>query len=596
MSKKNNLMSLLAMMMVAMLTIGFISCGGDDDSEAPNNGQPVNPSVTVNDPEGTISLSMRNADNGKTYLDNIYISNENFRGAYFASLGAVKGLGNVSTIPTTGWAEQMSVIAGNGYVAYSNNQFYRIYVVSDIVGTTGGVIGADIKYQKPYKGVDEVIQLPQTEVTMNANPGSSEEIIFKNKNIVLYSVSSDQSWCRVVKCSTNDYYFLYNGVYITCEENPSSSIREAIVSIKTVYDKEVKIKVIQAGQEPFITMDSASVEVTSKEQTSSVPFVTNVDVSELQITGTTSWCKAEIATVNSTRAAVKFIGNNPVQTTRASSGALQSYELKLQLSENTSEEERVTNVAIKSFRYNIQGVLKIVQKGVTFEVSQNELMFDRTSSNATIEVSTTASSWEAKSSADWCTFTTNGNQLTIRTSSSTSEREAKITFPGFKQTIVVRQSKYAVGDEYEEGNIKGTVGFVALDNGVDVHLRLIYKYVGTAVWSLEKVSTGATNTHDGRYNMETIKKISNWQELYPAFALCDKLNVNGVSGWYLPASFEQTLIGGKLPKVSAHYGNDKYWTSTEMDSSIAYRWSQSSFDIYGCYKDVEIQVFAVHRF
>ena len=596
MSRKSSLMSMLTMIMVAMLSIGFTSCGGDDENENPNNGQPVNPGTTVNDPEGTISLSMRNADNGKTYLDNIYISNENFRGAYFASVGAVKGLGNVSTIPTTGWAEQMSVIAGNGYVAYGNSQFYRIYVVSDIVATTGGVIGADIKYQKPFKGVDEAIQLPKTEVTLNANAGSSEEIIFKNKNIVLYSVSSDQSWCRVQKCSTNDYYFLYNGVYITCEDNSSSSSREAIVSIKTVYDKEVKIKVIQAGQEPFITMGSANVEVTSREQTSSLSFVTNVDVSELEITGATSWCKAEISTTNSTRAAVKFIGNNPVQTTRASGGASQSYSLELQFSENTSEDERVANIAIKSSKHNIQGVVKVVQKGVTFEVSQNELMFDRTSSNATITVSTTASSWEAKSSADWCTFTTNGDQLTIRTSSSTSERQAEITFPGFKQTIVVRQSKYAVGDEYEEGNIKGTVGLVALANGVDVHLRLVYKYVGTAVWSLEKVSTGATHTHDGRYNMETIKKISNWKELYPAFALCDNLNVNGVSGWYLPASFEQTLMGRQLPRISQKTGKADYWTSTEISFGTASSWSQDWFHIEENNKEFEEQVFAVHRF
>lgn len=582
------------MMMVTMLTISFTSCGGDDDMEDPNNGQPVNPGTTVNDPEGTISLSMRNADNGKTYLDNIYISNENFRGAYFASVGAVRGLGNVSTIPTTGWAEQMSVIAGNGYLAYSNNQFYRIYVVSDIAGTSGGVIGADIKYQKPFKGVDEVILLPKTEVALNANAGSSEEIIFKNKNIVLYSVSSDQSWCRVEKCSTNDYYFLYNGVYITCEENHSSSIREAIVSIKTVYDKEVKIKVIQAGQEPFITMGSASVEVTSKEQKTSVSFVTNVDVSELQITGTTSWCKAEISTVNSTRAALKFIGNNPVQTTRASSGASQSYELKLQLSENTSEDERVTNIAIKSSKYNIQGVVEVVQKGVTFEVSQSLVMFDRTSSNATITVTTTASSWSAISSADWCTYTTNGNQLTIRATSSTVEREAKITFPGFMQEIVVRQSKYAVGDEYNEGNISGTVGYIGC--GTSSQTRLIYKLVGTAVWSLESVSTGANDNYDGRINMAVIKKISNWKELYPAFALCEDLNVNGASGWYFPASYEQSLIGRLLPRVSWKTGKADYWTSTEKNTGTASSWSQDWFHIEEDNKEFEELVFAVHRF
>lgn len=569
MSRKSNLMSLLAMILVAMLTVGFVSCGGDDDNEDPNNGQPVNPGTTVNDPEGTISLSMRNADNGKTYLDNIYISNENFRGAYFASVGAVKGLGNVSTIPTTGWAEQMSVIAGNGYVAYSNNQFYRIYVVSDIVATTGGVIGADIKYQKPFKGVDEAIQLPKTEVTLNANAGSSEEIIFKNRNIVLYSVSSDQSWCRVQKCSTNDYYFLYNGVYITCEENSSSSSREAIVSIKTIYDKEVKIKVIQAGQEPFITMGSTNVEVTSREQTSSLSFVTNVDVSELEITGATSWCKAEISTTISTRTAVKFIGNNPIKTTRASGGASQSYNLKLQFSENSSEDERVANIAIKSSKYNIQGVLKVVQKGVTFEVSQCLVLLDRNNSYSTVIVSTTASSWDAISSANWCTCTINGNQLTIRATSSSSEREATITFPNFKKTIIVRQSKYAVGDNYKEGKVEGTVGHIGTGEKNDT-LRFIYRLLDTRAWSTENVSTGATSMDDGLYNMNVIRKIPNWKEIYPAFALCETLNIDGVTGWYIPSVNE---LRGK--NFFSHDG----WTSTEVDNSHAYQISNGGYAI-----------------
>ena len=323
-------------------------------------------------------------------------------------------------------------------------------------------------------------------------------------------------------------------------------------------------------------------------------FVTNVDVSELQITGATSWCKAEISTTNSTRSDIKFIGNNPVQATRASSGSSQSYNLKLELSENTSEDERTTNIVIKSSQSNIQGTVKVVQKGITFEVSQNLIMFDRTNSNATITITTTATSWSAKSSADWCTFTTNGNQLTIRSTASTEEREANITFPGFKQTIVVRQSKYAIGDEYHEGNIIGTVGYIAC--GTSIQLRYVYKLVGTAVWSLEKVSTGANDTHDGRNNMTTIKKISNWKELYPAFALCDDLNVNGVTGWYLPASFEQTLIGRQLPRVSWKTGKADFWTSTETDNSNASSWSQDWFHIEEDNKEFEEQVYAIHRF
>lgn len=569
------------MIMVCMLSVSLISCGGDDNDD-PNNGQPVNPGTNVNDPTGTVTLAMRNTDNGNTYLDNIRIKNENFIGASFVSLGAVRGLGNVSTIPTSGWADQVAVEPGYGYVAYSNNQFYRIYVVDNIVNTSGGVMGADIKYQKPFKGVDEAIQLPKAAVTISAN-GSSEQIIFKNKSILVYEASSDQSWCHVNKCSTNDFYFLYNGVSISCDKNAQSESREATVTLETAYEKKVTIKVTQAGQEPFITLQNQTLELTSKEQTLSQSISTNVEGSSLQVTGTTSWCKAEIVTEAYARPAVRFIGMKKVQGTTTDNNSTASYYLKLQLSENTTENERSANIVVKSSKSNAQATLKVVQKGVTFAVSKNLVMFDKNNSNQTLTITTTASNWEAKSSASWCTFSVNGNQLTIRATATTTDREAKITFPGFKQEIVVNQSKYAVGDNYNEGNITGKVGYMG-NGDTNEDFRLIYKNLGSAVWSTENVSTGATDQYDGRKNVEIIKKISNWKELYPAFGLCDALNTGGVTGWYLPAIEE-------VRKFSQNF----VWSSTEVNSDYAYylynyrRGSDTKNNGYN-------SVLAVHRF
>lgn len=592
MKKKNFLWSLLTMIMVCMLSVSLISCGGDDNDD-PNNGQPVNPGTNVNDPTGTVSLAMRNTDNGNTYLDNIRIKNENFIGASFVSLGAVRGLGNVSTIPTSGWADQVAVEPGYGYVAFSNNQFYRIYVVDNIVNTSGGVMGADIKYQKPFKGVDEAIQLPKAAVTISAN-GSSEQIIFKNKSILVYEASSDQSWCHVNKCSTNDFYFLYNGVSISCDKNAQSESREATVTLETAYEKKVIIKVTQAGQEPFITLQNQTLELTSKEQTLSQSISTNIEGSSLQVTGTTSWCKAEIVTEAYARPAVRFIGMKKVQGTTTDNNSTASYYLKLQLSENTTENERSANIVVKSSKSNAQATLKVVQKGVTFEVSKNLVMFDKNNSNQTLTITTTASNWEAKSSASWCTFSRNGNQLTIRATATTTDREAKITFTGFKQEIVVNQSKYAVGDTYSEGNITGTVGYMG--SGTEDDLRLIFKDVGREVWSTESVATGATDQNDGRNNMAIIKKIANWQELYPVFALCDALNTNGVTGWYLPARSEQQMIGSKLPRISRSTNRSDFWTSTESNSSQTYRWDQDYFYTSAENKSFTYRVFAVHRF
>ena len=139
-----------------LVTVGVFalpSCGGDEPD--PNGGEVINPTKPVADPDGTITLSMRDYNNGCTYiLDRLYIKNENFRGADIASVGSVTGLGNVSTIPTTGWTDEVAVVPGNGYVAYLANRdmFVRIYVIDYISSTSGGIMGADVKYQYPFKG------------------------------------------------------------------------------------------------------------------------------------------------------------------------------------------------------------------------------------------------------------------------------------------------------------------------------------------------------------------------------------------------------------------------------------------------------------
>lgn len=572
------------LLVTAMLSVSLSSCGDDDD---PDSGKPVDPTASVNDPEGTISLSMRNYDNGETYLDDIYIRNENFKGAYFASIGAVRGLGNVSTIPTTGWAQQMSVVAGNGYVAFGNNQFYRIYVVGDIIGTTGGVIGSDIKYQKPFKGVDEAIQLPESEINLTADGGYTDDIIFKNKNIIVYSAESDQNWCQVRKCSSHDFFFLYNGISVYCYENPASDSREATITLTTAYDKKVTVKVIQAGQAPFISAKSNSLELTSKEQTSTIQFTTNIDISDIQITGTTSWCQAEISTTRNVKGKARFIGENVVGRRPVASST--SYYLSVKVAENASEDERTANLTIKSSKSNVQENIAITQKGGTLSASQSLVLFDKANSNATITINSAVSSWTPKSSASWCTFSINGNRLTIRATASTTDRQAKITFEGFKQEIIVHQSKYAVGDEYSEGKISGTVGYIGSGAENDDY-RLIFNHVGKAIWSTENVSTGATDEYDGRNNMAIIKKISGWKDLYPAFALCESLNINGVTGWYLPASIELHHIYNKYNAL----GNNNKWSSTEY-ANYEYAYVYTSWNTH-TNKNNECEVYAVYRY
>ena len=844
MSRKSNLMSLLSMMMVAVLTVSFISCGGDDGNdspEKPNNEQPVNPGVTSNDPEGTISLSMRNADNGKTYLDDIYIKNENFVGASFSSLGAVKGLGNITIIPTSGWANQLSVIEGNGYVAYCNNQFYRIYVVSDIVGTTGGIIGSDIKYQKPFYGVNEAISIDENALTFTSN-GGSQSIVFNNKNIFVFSATSNQSWCRVQKSSTYDKYFLYNAITINVDAKSTPDTDNAVVTLTTAYDKKVEIKVTRLGPEPVLELAEKETNISGAEQTFNVGITTNYTLDNLEISNSNDWLKAEI--VNGTRgmqaraSSIRFIGDQEQNTTRAgsNSGDASSYyirltattnynesqrtgkisisvkgsqktqtlsvkqdgayirtdrgevnfnkaasneqctftssikteELNVRSSEtwckatlnqnaikisvennatglernaivtlysnkstasaeikvtqtsggikfaddeitvpattsnktvsvtsdfskdemtissnaewcvpsltsaqavslacdenptekartanvtisdlsgnrkdilvvkqeagyiklqeetitltgteetntgsitftsnvvdanlevsskaswctptisrgminfsavsNPTEEDRSTTITIKAKKGSLSKNIKVTQTANRIAIGSNdsdmELYFDKNASNKTISINTTLPNVTISSDDSWCSVVYNASSsrygsLVLRVENSATNRFTTIRFNGYKETIVVKQCKFTLGDNYNENGLSGIIcylgrgyGKISMDLGVE------------AVWSTENELTYADNKDDGMANMEKIKRIPNWENLYPVFAKCNELNVGGESGWYIPACNE-IYYGSIVPGTYYNYREyyTPYWTSTEYGGRQCY--------------------------
>ena len=154
------------MITITALTAGVVACKKKDSDNS-------------KDPEGTITLSVRNWNNGRTGVcpqecrGCFYISSDdNFFDIWqydwyewqFASVGSVSGLGAVKQIPASGWAASVAVIPGHGYVGkcaskeYSNGQlevvsttYVRFYVKSYVISaTSGGVMGADIKYQSPF--------------------------------------------------------------------------------------------------------------------------------------------------------------------------------------------------------------------------------------------------------------------------------------------------------------------------------------------------------------------------------------------------------------------------------------------------------------
>ena len=174
---KTNAFKLMAALFVAALSLGFTSCGDDDDNDGGKTGG------SGSDPSGTITANIRN---GGDYLYMYWTDEEGYRvdtglringannfetyynirtSSEIVCVGKVSGIGSIKKVPQSGWSAKCAVQPGYGYVLrskgyrfnsnteryeYSDYHYVRVYVVDYMEGTSGGIIGATIKYQAPW--------------------------------------------------------------------------------------------------------------------------------------------------------------------------------------------------------------------------------------------------------------------------------------------------------------------------------------------------------------------------------------------------------------------------------------------------------------
>ena len=200
----------LFLLCVAFGALLFSSCSKDDDAENDNSGPVINPDKNIPDPKGTITMNMMVGDDkdksvsindfGTIQINSAY----NFMGyegsSYysFVSLGKMKGLGNVTAIPQDGWNYSVAVNPGEGYVVrykgyYDSQAIYaRLYVVSEIAGTSGGIIGYTIKCQAPFVFAPK---FTESSLEFDADENLTKELTFVNPTNV--TVKSHPDWCEV---------------------------------------------------------------------------------------------------------------------------------------------------------------------------------------------------------------------------------------------------------------------------------------------------------------------------------------------------------------------------------------------------------------
>lgn len=295
----------LFLLCVAFGALIFSSCSKDDDAENDNSGPVINPDKNIPDPKGTITMNMMVGDGedkrvtindfGKIQINSAY----NFVGYdydySFVSLGKMKGLGNVTAIPQDGWNRSVAVNPGDGYVVrckeyYGSTQYIyaRLYVVSEIAGTSGGIIGYTIKCQAPFVFAPK---FTESSLEFDADEDLTKELTFVNPTNV--TVKSKPDWCEV-KATDKGFKVTATPNYINTERSGIIEFENAEGSTSvSVKQKKSDNPKFEAGNgtetEPYIIATAAQLDEVRNFQSACFELSKDIDLSSYLNSNSSGW-------------------------------------------------------------------------------------------------------------------------------------------------------------------------------------------------------------------------------------------------------------------------------------------------------------------
>lgn len=305
----NNYLFLLC---VAFGALFFSSCSKDDDAENDNGGVVINPDKNIPDPKGTVTLNIMIGDDENKRVDINGFGTIQINSAYnfvgydsnysFVSLGKLKGLGNVTAIPQDGWNRSVAVNPGDGYVARLRNYNYnynndtytytytyaRLYVASEITGTSGGVIGYTIKCQAPFVLAPK---FTESSIEFDADEDLTKELTFVNPTIV--TVKSHPDWCKVQATE--------KGFKVTATPNYINTERSGIIEFEnaegstsvSVKQKKSDNPKFEAGNgtetEPYIIATAAQLDEVRNFPSACFELSKDIDLSSYLNSNSSGW-------------------------------------------------------------------------------------------------------------------------------------------------------------------------------------------------------------------------------------------------------------------------------------------------------------------
>lgn len=514
-----------------MLCLCLLPACGDSNGDEPDNPNPINPDKEVADPAGTVKLSMRSeaaVGDSKTKLDDrLYIDgadNFNANGGIIVDLGGMKGLGNVGYIPKTGYVSKVAVTPGNGYIWGTYDAFYRIYVTNYTQNSAGEIIGADIKYQKPFYGKDEALKPSDTSLSVSSDGGEAS-VVFENNSIIPFIVKSDKGWVRPYPSSTLDYSILKNAITFYIEPATTTESETATVTATTYYNKSTTITITRLGVAPTLSIpdDAANKEIDANATEYRLPITTNLDFNDLTVKTSADWATVELVDGSSRTAAIansiRWIGNEPATHSRADNASIRTYYALVKVAANVNSAERNASITVSSKDGKLTAKHSLTQKGATLSVISNgkeikdDDIIDITyaETNLNIKVESSVEGISVTSDKPWAEVTTNNEKsytIKVVENETPDDRSAKISIKAKNSDLALSFTLKQAGGTLSVKDLDGsTTYYVDRDThsyNYVIEGSLPYSVKSNANWcsiyqSGNNLSVTITSTTETRY-------------------------------------------------------------------------------------------------
>jgi hypothetical protein len=412
---------------VILLGLAVFSCsdknaGGEEDKTTP----------VLQDPEGTVVLDMSTSE--ILLGQQVSILEGNFTGAQFVSLGKIEGLSAITTIPKKGWTNRIAVLEDNGYIAFINDRYWRLFVGTYQNGRT------IVKYQEPFIGSETAITPEKTAVSMEnptGDPGTltAQTVTFSNASLFPFSVAAgtvSEHWCSASPIATAENTPC-DAIRITASQNMEMEPRTCTVTVKSEIGEDAVITVTQESGESRISLNQPDLYYTSAGAASVISVNSNT---QWKPVSNATWCTVSPAT-----------GTKNAPAT-------------VSVTANGTNQERSATVTFTTTDNKSKAELLVRQNASYWSVSTTTIAFTPAASQATFTVNSDLT-WSVNSSQTWCTLTKNNAAVTVTVTDNLSDmaRDALITVSfsnGQNKTVTVTQASPTLSVSSSALNLPGS--------------------------------------------------------------------------------------------------------------------------------------------